>query len=379
MSHNLFGIDEPFNKTAVCNVIVESISKEVDSYTYQVPPALNIDKSLAVSGLQKSIRRGEVADAQMYLAVILKTDPDYLYKRLGIISFEDVGIAKNSICMTTIAANTRATRNEFGDIKLACFLAEKLAKANKSRTATDIYCLTLADPLAPNYLQSCLKLPVEHLVPIALDASLNLTHRMTALRVISGYSILQANGYYKAISKPRFDLLERVCDDADLPEPFKKMVLLGNNKTAGLNAAMLLAAELVMETTNAWQSEVKVTSQFHNGINLAALDMYCAGGRSVIDKFVATSYPLQQFFTQHHIRSPAKLIGAALFIIEGSLLTNEFHFIGSPEIKAQLELLELFAAGIKTKEDASELITLLRQEMPLLQQIRVVYLDSINN
>lgn len=68
-----------------------------------------------------------------------------------------------------------------------------------------------------------------------------------------------------------------------------------------------------------------------------------------------------------------------MFIIEGSLLTNEFSFIGSPEIKAELELLELFAAGIKTKDGAGELIELLRQEMPLLQQIRVGYLDSINS
>ena len=107
--------------------------------------------------------------------------------------------------------------------------------------------------------------------------------------------------------------------------------------------------------------------------------MYCNAGRAVIAKFVATSNPLRQFFTQHHIKSPAKLIGAALFIIEGSLLSNEFSFIGSPEIKAQLELLELFAAGIKQKDDASELIALLRQEMPLLQKIRIAYLDSIGD
>lgn len=379
MSHDLFGINEPFNKRAACNSIIDSIRNEVANYTYQVPLVLNIDKSLGASCLQKSIRRGDVECIQAYVLCTLKIDPDYLFKRLPVVAYEEIGIAKNCICMFTIAANSKAVRNEFGDAKLASFLVEKLAKANKSRTATDIYCLTLSDPLAHNYLQSCLKMPVEHLVPIALDSSLNLTHRMTALRVISGYSLRQTNGYYKAISKPRFDLLERVCEDADLPDPFKQMVLLGHNNTAGLNTAMLLASELVMETTNAWLSEVKVTSHLHNGINLAALDMYCSAGRAAIAKFVATSHPLQQFFIKHHIKSPAKLIGVALFITEGSLLTNEFNFIGSPNIKAQLELLELFAAGVKTKDDASELIELLRQEMPLLQQIRINYLDSIGD
>lgn len=378
MSHDLFGSVQSFDKSAVCKSIVESIKNDVANYTYQAPAPLKIDKSLAVSGLQKSIRRGDTSDAQMYMARILYTDPEYLFTRLGIIGYEDVGIAKNKICMYMIASNTKAARNEFEDIKLACFLVEKLAKANKSRTATDIYCLTLADPLAPNYLQSCLKSRVEHLVPIALDTSLALTHRMTALRVISGYSVRQPNGYYKVISKARFDLLERVCEEIDIPDPFKEMVLLGHNKTAGLNTAMLLAFEMVMETTNAWLSDVKVPSQLHNGINLAALDMYCNSGRSVIAKFVATSKPLQQFFNKHLIKSPTKLIGAALFITEGSLLTNEFNFIGSPEIKAQLEYLELVAAGIKTKVEASELIALIRQEMPLLQQIRIAYLDSID-
>lgn len=377
MSHDLFGIVKPFNKTTISNAIVESIKNDVTNYTYQTPTPLKIDKSLAVSGLQKSIRRGDVKCTQAYAICTLNIDPDYLFRRLKIIAYEDIGIAKNKVCLYTSASDTKEFRNEFGDIKLACFLTEKLAKANKSRTATDIYCLTLADPLAPNYLQSCLRMRVEHLVPIALDTSLNLCHRMTALRVISGYSIRQPNGYYKVVSKSRFDLLERVCEETDIPDPFKEMVLLGHNKTAGLNTAMLLASELVMETTNAWLSDVRVPSQLHNGINLAALDMYCSSGRSVIAKFVATSKPLKLFFTKHSIKSPAKLIGAALFIIEGSLLTNEFHFIGSPEIKAQLEFLELVAAGIKTKDEASELIALLKQEIPLLQQIRNAYIDSI--
>lgn len=297
MSHDLFGKDEPFSKTAVCKSIVESIFDEVANYTCQEPPLLKIDKSLAVSAMQKSIRRGDIKCTQAYVLCTLKLDPDYLFKRLPIIAYEEIGIANRCICSLTIAANTKAARNIHGDVKLACFLAEKLAKANKSRTATDIYCLTLADPLAPNYLQNCLKSRVEHLVMIALDTSLNLTHRMTALRVISGYSIRQPNGYYKVVSKPRFDLLERVFEDIDIPDPFKEMVLLNHNNSVGLNTAILLATELVMETTNAWLSEVKVTSQLHNGINLAALDMYCSAGRAVIAKFVAASNPLKQFFT----------------------------------------------------------------------------------
>jgi hypothetical protein len=379
MSQDLFGSAQSFDKSAVSKSIVESIKNEVSSYAYQLPPTLKIDKSLAVSGLHKSIRRGEVADAHMYMATILCSYPEYVYKRLGIIAYEEIGIAKNRICTYTIGLCTKSNKDIVQDIKLACFLVEKLAKANKSRAATDIFCLTLADPFGPNYLQSCLKTRVEHLVPIALDTSLTLTHRMTALRVISGYSIKGTNGYYKSLSKPRFDLLERICEEIDLPDPFKEMVLLGHNKTAGLNAAMLLAFELVMEATNAYQSDVKVESQLHNGINLAALDIYCSAGRAVIAKFVASSKPLQQFFTEHATKSPAKLIGTALFIIEGSLLTNEFHFIGSAEIKAEVEFMELVVAGIKTKDEASELIRLLKQEMPLLQQIRVDYIDSISS
>lgn len=377
MSQNLFGSVQSFDKFAISKSIFESINTEVTNYTYETPQNINIDKSLAVSSLQKSIRRGDVKCTQMFAMRTLNIDPDYLYRRLPVIAYEDIGIASRRTCMYTIALNTKVARNVFGEAKLACFLVEKLARANKSRTATDIFCLTLADPSASNYLQSCLKMRAEHLVHIALDTSLTLTHRMTALRVITGYSTRQPNGYYKVVTKARFDLLERVCDEIDIPFPFKEMVLLGHNKTAGLNNAMLLAFELVMEASNAWQSETEVLSQLHKGINLSALDMYCSAGRTVIAKFVATSNHLKHFFINYSIKNPANLIGAALFITEGSLLTNEFHFIGSPEIKVQLEFMELAAWGIKTKDDASELIELLKQEMPLLQQIRIAYLDSI--
>ncbi len=277
--------------------IVSLLNSELSNYSFaNTEPAL-CDKWLAVSSLHKSIRRGEVKTAFQATSTLLSLDPAYLIKRLQIIVFEDIGIANPSLCLLTLLASSKRLHNVYGRDKVIHYLIEKMAKSAKSRNATDIYCFTLSDPDAANYLHCCLNTPVQRLVTVALDTSLYITHRMAALKVISGFSERHSNGYHRTISKARLDLLGQICEAMSLPEVLIQAVLLGNTKTAGLNAAMLLAFEMLMEATNTQIKDDILHNNEYQGINLAALDIYCRSGRQVISDFLAASKLLKQFFT----------------------------------------------------------------------------------
>lgn len=266
--------------------------------------------------------------------------------------------------------------NMYGLEKVAYYLVEKMAQSDKSRTATDIISFTISDPDSPLFLKSCLNTPVERLVAVALDKDLHLTHRITALKIISGFSERQSNGYHCAVSKARLDLLECICEASVLPEVIYQAVLLGNSKTEGLNVSMLLAYETLMEATEKRIANLSTPSQEYKGINLAALDMYCRSGRKVISQFVESSKLLQRFLVKSQVMYPTTLVGTALFIIEGSLLNHEFIFTGSQIIKEQIENMELKAAGLKTRDEINDFISLMNEEMPLLNQIRTKHINS---
>ncbi|NOU24133.1 MAG: hypothetical protein HOO90_01200 [Methylotenera sp.] len=136
---------------------------------------------------------------------------------------------------------------------------------------------------------------------------------------------------------------------------------------------------MLMEASNAQVEGEFIPSQEYQGINLAALDIYCRGGRTVISQFVAASKLLQQFLIEHPNKNTARLVGTVLFIIEGSLLNREFIFTGSQAIKEQIELMEMLGVGLKTKEVIIMLIDLIHKEMPLLQQIRATHIDAMRD
>lgn len=374
---SLFESLQLFDANKIRKSLAESLSYEIESYVYEELPPINVEKWTAVSGLHKAVRRGEIALAKMYSATLINLDPNYLFRRLPILVYEDLGIANSCMCEYTNALNSKVIRNMYGDKKLASYLVGKIAKSPKNRTATDILCLLNIDPDAASYLHGCLNTPANRLVHIALDTTLSLTHRMTALKVISGFSERQSSGYHRTISKPRLDLLQQVCEEMHASPSLTNAVLLGNGKTEGLNTALLLANEMLMESTTATIAEDKVPSQYYESINLAALDIYCRSGRTVISQLVATSKPLQKYFTAHPVKNPARLVGTILYIIESSLLYRELYFDGSRKLKANLELAEIFAAGMNTKDEVDKLTALVRFEIPLLNDLRISYLKDI--
>lgn len=144
---------------------------------------LPVSPWVAMSAMQKGIRRGDVDLATRAAATLLKSDPAKLWRRLVGIVFEDVGLGSLETIRLVTAATDKSARQEFsGDWAVASLLVERLCAAAKCRATDDLF-LTISHHHELAELRASLEGVdlTEHLARISergalLGASLNVLH-----------------------------------------------------------------------------------------------------------------------------------------------------------------------------------------------------------
>ena len=104
------------------------------------PDLLAISPYAAISQLQKGIRRGETTHALSAAATLLATSPERLWRRLGCIAPEDVGLG-NIVAVRAVIdliADLRGRKRYGTDWAIADALVEALARSPKCRAADDL-------------------------------------------------------------------------------------------------------------------------------------------------------------------------------------------------------------------------------------------------
>lgn len=116
--------------------------------TFAEPQPLEISSWLAMSLLQKSIRRRETGFALRAAATLLRDAPDRLWKRLAVAVFEDIGLGSlDVIAPVMIATSSKSIRQKFGgDWIVASALIERMAAARKCRAADDLLMTAISHP-----------------------------------------------------------------------------------------------------------------------------------------------------------------------------------------------------------------------------------------
>jgi hypothetical protein len=109
---------------------------------FQTPPCdtLTISPWVAMSLLQKAIRRGRKELALRATATLLQRSPERLWRRLGCIVFEDVGVADiDTVAVVSAALAGKRYREELGgEWRVASFVTSKLTDAPKCRASDDL-------------------------------------------------------------------------------------------------------------------------------------------------------------------------------------------------------------------------------------------------
>ena len=149
---------------------------------------LRCDRWVALSAMQKSIRRGDGLTAQRALATLYRDDPSSTWRRLLIIACEDIGIAAlRAVVMTaTRCANAKALREMGKDGAAVLATTRMLAEAPKDRCADLLFAVVLHDPALETMRSRCRSVSVARRLEFVADPTLSLPERALAVWHSSG-------------------------------------------------------------------------------------------------------------------------------------------------------------------------------------------------
>jgi hypothetical protein len=137
------------NGPVILNNARELLADKIFGYSEPKPSPLKISPWLAMSLLQKAIRRGESELAQHAAATLLLIAPDRLWRRCGAAAFEEIGVADlETVSLVTAAlAGKRYRATLGGEWKAPSFIIERMTKASKCRAADDLLLTADSHPL----------------------------------------------------------------------------------------------------------------------------------------------------------------------------------------------------------------------------------------
>ena len=345
----------------------DELAQKIQSH--RPPPfcPLPISPWLAMSLLQKAIRRGHEEFALQAAATLLHDAPDRLGRRLAIIGFEDVGLGELETVGLSVAAmagkNFRASIG--GEWAVGSYLVQRLAQANKCRATDDL--LTVADRhLAYDRARLHLTFqPMSHLLKIASgDASLPV--RALAIWYGIGTDRYPTDNLRRRKGDPQaiFDALR----GWNVPPATVAIAWEGFRRTGQILCPFLalLASEKQGEARLVADDRMPPETMC-GPLPSWACDMFTRPGRRALRLFLDRDCPTAQW-VRAHIPSSQRVVflGDLLFAVESGLMKRRRQW----PVAEDLQRLATVECQGPYCPDATEIMDLLRHDIPILNEVR---------
>jgi hypothetical protein len=331
---------------------------------------LPCDRWLAISAMQKSIRRGDGLTAQRALRTLYQHDPSSTWRRLLIIACEDVGIgALGAVVMTaTRCANAKGLREKRSDEAAAQATAQMLAEAPKDRSADLLFAVAAHDPALEVMRSRCQSVSVARRLEFIADPTLSLPERALAVWHSSG---VESRGE-RRVGPGDLDALMRTYAGLGVPERLLQAVGVAIKKAREPFALLLPLLWLA-----AAGSETEVldpplpSSGLVNGVPLYALDKHTRLGRQAIGRFAKANAEIAQFLTERGRRSSDDgALRMAVFYADGGLTRPSLRWRHSAELTTAGVAADFHGVHV-APEVGAELVELVAAHIADLDSIRI--------
>lgn len=329
---------------------------------------LQISPWVAMSLLQKSIRRGEVGFALQATATLLLSDPERLWRRLICAAYEDVGMGDLKIVslVNGAMAGKLFRRSLGGDWAVASFLVEQLAEACKCRAADDLLMALQVHPAYANARSELFFQPTSKLMRYATDRA-DLIPGAIALCYALGTDRWRPEGLQARQGEPSYVFHQMF--DAGYPHCVLELARTGFNR---VREPLSVLMSFVSPTCPS-PSEAAATSD-HLGstkmvgaVPIWALDQYSHSGKEALRRFLSRDAPITRFVnTNVPPTQRLKFLGGLLFRAEGGLIKRRLDWSIGRAIRYAMDI-EANGCGVS---DATEALNLIRQDMELIDRER---------
>lgn len=334
------------------------------------PQPLDVSPWIAQSLLQKSIRRGETGHALRAAATLLRDDPDKLSRRISVASFEDIGLGSLGLIKPVLTATSgQAIRQKFGGHWLVVSaVVERMSAARKDRSADDLLMSVLAHPAYDADRLGSHKTNAELMRIVAGTG--DIITRAIALTFACGTDRFPTPTLRRRVGNLRYALQTML--EKGFPFLLVELAQRGSVRMREPLPALvaMLSRDVPARSTGYLPTEKDddiPPATMIGDVPGWSLDWYTRPGRTAIRAFLKHDTPTSRWLKSIVApRDRAEVLGALTFRVEGGLMRRRLQWPTGNNLRRTMET-EAVGFGVT---DASQLLDLLRNDLPLLNEER---------
>jgi len=327
---------------------------------------LQVSPWVAMSLLQKSIRRGQEGLALRAAATLLVVSPERLWRRCGGIAFEDVGLADLETVALVVAAlagkRFRATLG--GEWPVASCIVSGLALASKCRAADDLLMSAELHPAFAHTRQTLAGLSLPELLDLVTGVG-RIEERAIALWYAVGtmrrpsdhlqYRRGDAQAAFERLNTPSLAAINAVAQE-------------GYRRTGEFLCPLLCLLHTVRQLETVALSDDPLPPERMIGeVPGWCLDLYSREGRAALEVFTRGTSRSARWLRDHvPPYRRVECLGGVVFRVEGGVVRQRVCWPTSTRLR---EMVDYDSHGLG-HDEARELLDMMRDDIPLLNRVR---------
>jgi hypothetical protein len=327
---------------------------------------LAISPWLAMALLQKSIRRGRDDLALRAAATLLMDAPDRLWRRIGGIAFEDIGVGDlNTVAVATSALGGKRFRAAIGgEWAVASFLINEMARARKCRAADDLLMSCELHPTFDTARREFPGLATRDLIAIATGRG-SIHERALALWFALGTDRRTSRHLPARRGEPQA-VFDALCAGG-LPHTVVEIAREGFKKTGEMLAPFVALLASVDRGDDKIVTDEMPPETMIGNVPSWSMDIYTREGRAAFAEFLRTDSASARWIGEH-VRPARRIdfLGHMLFRVEGGLALNRMRWALADELR---RLVDLGCIGVEVQQ-ATEFLELLKGDIGILNGVR---------
>ena len=336
---------------------------------------LAISPWLAAALLQKSIRRGEEKLALHAAATLLQAVPDRAWRRCAGIAAEDMGLGDiDAVAIVTAALSGKRFRGSFGSEWHTCsFIVSKMANATKCRASDDLLMTAERHPSLADARRDFATLSTRELLSI-VTGSAPLPARALATWYALGTGHRPSPWLRARRGEPGV-VFDQLCE-IGLPHT---VVEIGRELFRRTGEPLgpflsLLCPQRQAETVTVADDDIPPATMIGQQPSWA-FDRYSREGLACLQLFLCGNSETARWM-RSNVPTSKRLdfLGDVLFRCEGQFSRQRLHWPTANELRRLVDV-----ECNPGCHDATEILGLMRADIPALNQVRVELLGGRNH
>jgi hypothetical protein len=352
----------PYGPDEARQLLAEAIRAQPQSNSNPLP----ISDWIAMSLLQKAVRRGHEDLALRAAVTLLNAASDRLWRRLAGIAFEDVGLGDLRIVALVIAglSGKRFRMSIGGDWRVASYVVTLMARAPKCRSPDDLLMMVELHPQYERARRSFATFPASDLLQIVSSNSL------PERAIAAWYS---AGTYWRTTRRlrPRRGQPKQLFNhlkDVGHPSILVDLAEAGFKKGAGMLAPFMAMLYPMLPTSSTMTEDDRLPPAAMVGdVPGWVWDLHSHEGRASLEVFLKGDSATASWVRAHvPTAQQPRFLGGVLFRTEGGLVRQRLRWGVGDQLR---ESMDLECHGPYCP-NASHLLKLMRDDIPALNDAR---------